>query len=634
MIVSIDIGTSYCSISKLTPEGKALAIDIGTGVSMFGSKHAIPSAVFVEESGNLLLGQAATNSRKRNPQNFRDEFKRNLGETVPILLGPRQFLPEELYTEFYRHMKACAETSGGEEIELAYLTYPASYGKSKKDKIIAAAKAAGLFQTELVDEPTAAAMCYCAAGFVQDKQNLLIYDFGGGTFDVSVIRYEDGTFRPLAESRGLERCGGIDIDRLIFQDMLSKVDPNTLRQLQQNTQHYMRFVAQLSELAVKCKHHLSTADEFDDVLEIGWDTVPYFLSAERYNEMIAQLVGQTIQLCRQTLTDAGLTMQDLSAVLLVGGTSRVRLVRQMVEQMAGSVPVYSAADLDLAVSQGALNYRNYRSAELEQPKEATVETPKEPTEEKTTETDEVMQIGTAEDLYRTGKMHMECENYILAQKYLSDAAGYGHSKAQALLDKLVRAIDLYKTGIEQMNRGEYNFAECSFAQAAALGHTRASKELQRLTEKKQAAEQKKEIKKEETIVQIVERVIKNTPGITPGAGDYQERSLGQMRYNLCVPREERVLLAHDDSWFNRGANGYILTDKGIYACEAFCRPEHITWEVFAQDDSVFLGLNGCIRTRVKSGGTHLVGYDSYNVRCEVAFKMFQAIMTELKKKRK
>ena len=143
--------------------------------------------------------------------------------------------PEELYTEFYRHMKGCAETSGGEEIELAYLTFPAAYGKSKKDKITAAAKAAGLFHTELVDEPTAAAMCYCAAGFVKDQQNLLIYDFGGGTFDVSVIRYEDNTFRPLAVPKGLERCGGIDIDRLIFQDMLSKVNPDTLQQLQQNT---------------------------------------------------------------------------------------------------------------------------------------------------------------------------------------------------------------------------------------------------------------------------------------------------------------------------------------------------------------------------------------------------------------
>ena len=362
MIVSIDIGTSNSSICMMGADGNIVSLDVSTGASIYGDKHSLPSAVFVEDSGNLVLGQAAMNNRMLKPQNFRAEFKRNLGEKYPIVLGSRSFLPEELYTEFFRYLVSCVRKLTNEPIELAYLTYPATYGTSKKEKIVAAAKAAGLFHTELVDEPSAAAMNYCAEGHVHDKQNLLVYDFGGGTFDVSVIRYENGEFRSLTGALGLERCGGVDIDRMIFQDMMSKIPADLLEMLKKNELYYMRFVSQLSESAVRCKKHLSSADVYSENIMVGFETVSYSLTLEQFNQMIAGLVSQTIQTCRRILADAKLQVSDLSAVLLVGGTSRIRLVREMVEQMAGSVPVYNAADLELIVSHGALNYRNYKVA--------------------------------------------------------------------------------------------------------------------------------------------------------------------------------------------------------------------------------------------------------------------------------
>lgn len=237
MIASIDIGTSYSSICILGPDGKARPVDISTGASMFGSKYSLPSAVFVDEKGDVLVGQAAMNSRKHKPQNFRMEFKRNLGEEIPILLGDRSFRPEELYTELFRHMKARAEKVSDEPIGKVYLTYPASYGEKRREKLRAAAKAAGLFDLELVDEPTAAAMCYCAEGYIKDGQTLLVYDFGGGTFDVSLIRYQSGQFELLSEPAGLERCGGMDIDYLIAQDMREAIEkeiPGSWENLQKN----------------------------------------------------------------------------------------------------------------------------------------------------------------------------------------------------------------------------------------------------------------------------------------------------------------------------------------------------------------------------------------------------------------
>ncbi|MGN1432441.1 MAG: BspA family leucine-rich repeat surface protein [Ruminococcus sp.] len=358
MLVSIDIGTSYSSICMAGADGKIQPVDVGTGISVFGSKHSLPTAVFLEDNGNVLVGQAAMNSRKRKPQNFRMEFKRELGQNTPIFLGNESFMPEDLYTKIFIHFKQCAEKAGGEPIEKAYITYPASYSKSKRERIIAAAKSAGLFNVVLVDEPTAAAMSYAAEGALKDGQNLMVYDFGGGTFDVSLVRYENGKFTLLTEPYGLEHCGGIDIDRIIFKDIMSKVDTEFLQQLKKaNRLNYMKFECQMSELSVKAKHHLSVSECFEDEIPVGlFDSVPYQLTREKFNSMTAKLIGQTITACNDILKRAELKISDLSAVLMVGGTSRVPLVRDMVKQFAGKVPVLEAKDLELAVACGAIKY--------------------------------------------------------------------------------------------------------------------------------------------------------------------------------------------------------------------------------------------------------------------------------------
>ena len=359
MIVSIDIGTSYSSMCVMGPDGKAKPVDISTGASMYGSKYSLPSAVFVEDNGNVLVGQAAMNSRKRKPQNFCMEFKRNLGQNIPILLGNRSFFPEDLYTELFRHMKSCAEKASSQPIEKAYLTHPASFGKMKKEKILSAAKAAGLFNVELVDEPTAAAMSYCAAGLVKDGQTLLVYDFGGGTFDVSIIKYEGGKFSPLVHPDGVEHCGGIDIDRLIYQDMLSKIDSDMLEQVNKNPLNRMRLETQLAELAIKAKHHLSSATSFEEEIQIGFDMVPYSLKLDRLNSMAAPIISQTIVACRRIVQTAGISISELSSILMVGGTSRVPLVQEMVKQFAGGVDTLSSIDLELAVAKGAIGFYTY-----------------------------------------------------------------------------------------------------------------------------------------------------------------------------------------------------------------------------------------------------------------------------------
>ena len=534
MIVSIDIGTSYSSISFLGPDGKAQAVDIGTGMSMFGSKYSLPSAVFVEEDGTILLGHAALNNRMRNPQNFRDEFKRNLGENVPFLLGGKQFLPEDLYREFFIHMNDCVKKVTGESIELAYLTYPAAYGEKKKKRIISAAKSAGLFQQELIDEPTAAAMSYYAAGYIKENQNLLVYDFGGGTFDAAVVSFKNGKFSTLGEPKGLERCGGIDIDRLIFQDMMSKVEPEKLQMLQGDMRNYTYFVTQLSELAVKCKHHLSASgtNMFQEDIPFGFERIPYQLTVEQFNQMIAELIGQTIQLSRHVVQDAGLEMTDLSAILLVGGTSRVPLVQTMVKQMAGGVAVYCAADLELAVSQGALQYHTMKRADADASEE----------KEK------------AEAQLETEERKPAAE----AQKSEAEAREEAARKEkEEELEKRLAEIR------EKRIRKEEERREA------------AKKRREEAEWRKQEAEWRAKVpfwdhpETEMKIVKTIKQAIEETPVMAACYEDYNENSLTLLKISLRVMPDEYVLLYHDDSWFKRGANGFILTNKAIYCKPAF-----------------------------------------------------------------
>ncbi len=357
MIISIDIGTSYSSICMLGEGGEPQPVDISTGISTYGSKYSLPSAVCVDDEGELLVGQAAMNGRIKNPGRFRMEFKRDIGSDIPIPLGEeKSFRSEDFYTAFFRHMKACAEKVNSESVEIAYITYPASFGKRKREKILKAAKAAGLFQVELVDEPSAAAMSFLGKKAIRNGQNVLVYDFGGGTFDVSLLQYENGGFTLLTQSCGIERCGGIDMDRMIYQDIIADIHRAQLHLPKENTAYWKRLECSLAEKAMKAKHHLTTAKNFDDDIEIGFDLFSYHLSRERFGEMIAGLAGQTITICREILQNAGMEVKDLSAVFMVGGSSRIPLVQEMVRQFAGEVTVQCAENLELAVAEGALKF--------------------------------------------------------------------------------------------------------------------------------------------------------------------------------------------------------------------------------------------------------------------------------------
>ena len=201
MKVGIDLGTSYSSICIINKEGKAEPVYVKTDISVFGDNYSLPSAVYIDH-GNIIVGQAAINSRMKNPENFKSEFKRDLGQDITYYLDNRQLLPQDLYREVFSHLKQCAESHAGESIELACITHPANYNDRKKELVKTAAKKAGILNVELIDEPTAAALHYFSGKNISEGNSLLVYDFGGGTFDAALIEYKKGRFNSITPSLG------------------------------------------------------------------------------------------------------------------------------------------------------------------------------------------------------------------------------------------------------------------------------------------------------------------------------------------------------------------------------------------------------------------------------------------------
>lgn len=351
MNIGIDLGTSYSSVAAEV-NGKIEMIRVSTGASAFGDSYSIPTAVYIE-NGEILLGQVALNKRKISPSCFKDEFKRDLGTTTPYVLGGEEYLPEQLYTEFFLYFKKQAADQIGERIEKAYITHPANYGNNKKRLIEKAANNAGLFDVVLVDEPTAAAAGYAQKNKIIDGDILLVYDLGGGTFDAALIKKTSRGYVHLTEPLGISQCGGVDFDRAIFDDIVSKLGKSGGF----NMDHIMRekrFTASLSEICIQIKHQLSQAQSHTEPIAVGFDYFDYTITRREFEGMIHPYVVNTCEKVKDILKNSGLTVSDIDKVLLVGGSSRVPLVQSMLCEVLKKEASYDA-DPELAVCQGAVS---------------------------------------------------------------------------------------------------------------------------------------------------------------------------------------------------------------------------------------------------------------------------------------
>lgn len=352
MKIGIDLGTSFSSVAAEI-DGKIEMIRIATGAGGFGDSFSIPTAAYVD-NGRMLLGQAALNKRKLSPACFKSEFKRDLGTTTPFLLGEEEYLPEQLYTEFFLYFKNQAQEQTGEKIEKAYITHPANYGNNKKRLVEKAANNAGLLDVVLVDEPTAAAAGYSQKSRINEGDIVLVYDLGGGTFDVAIIKKTANGYVHLTEPLGISMCGGVDFDRAIFDDIIRRLGKSDQFDMDRIMKE-KRFTAALSEVSIQIKHQLSQDDSHTEPIAVGgFDYFDYTLTRQEFEELIRPFVVSTCEKVKDILKNSGLVSTDIDRVLLVGGSSRVPLVRKMVQE-ALQKEIHMDADPELAVCQGAVS---------------------------------------------------------------------------------------------------------------------------------------------------------------------------------------------------------------------------------------------------------------------------------------
>lgn len=352
MGLGIDFGTCYSSAALMwggqdrTPQ--AIKEPLKHGFSF-------PSSVFLIGQGEILVGQAAENSRKKDPQRYLREFKRDLGSSDPYMLGNCPMLPEELVAEVIHKLKIEADKAttgrGGTPLTNVVIPVPATYQSYKRKLMQEAGTKAGFSQVELLEEPVAAAIYYSHQARVEDGEIILVYDLGGGTFDASLIQKQSSGYQLLALPTGLANCGGTDFDREISKDLKKKCCETLRQQLEAKDGWLARALVQ--DLCRDLKHQLSEAEESTIYIPISLGQVePYTLSRQAFNHMIAPLIDETIDCCDQLVRSAGIKWQQVNHILLVGGSCRIPYVKEAIEKELNQHPLL-VDDPELAVCFGA-----------------------------------------------------------------------------------------------------------------------------------------------------------------------------------------------------------------------------------------------------------------------------------------
>ncbi|HEY5562950.1 MAG TPA: Hsp70 family protein [Clostridiaceae bacterium] len=344
-IVGIDLGTSTSEIAILKA-GKPFSIPNHLG------EVITPSAVLIDENENIIVGQDALEQFILKPEATAIEVKRMMGSKDKVVLAGKEFTPVEVSSFILKYLKGCAETYLNEEVNRAVITVPAYFTNEQRRATVEAGKLAGFIVERIINEPTAAALAY-GIDHMQDNNFVLVYDLGGGTLDVTVLEMFDGILEVKASS-GNNKLGGKDFDQRIIDKLLGHIKAKYDITLNDD----LRAMARLKKEAEKCKIALSIVDSYEVVLPFISEkngepiNLNYELTRDNFEAMILDLVESTRIPLENALRDAKLAPQDIEIILLVGGSTRIPLVKRFLTDIFGKEPE-SLVDPDLAVVMGA-----------------------------------------------------------------------------------------------------------------------------------------------------------------------------------------------------------------------------------------------------------------------------------------
>lgn len=330
-IIGIDLGTTNSCVSVMEG-GEAVVIPNAEG------NRTTPSVVAFSKNGERLVGQIAKRQAVTNPDNTVISIKRKMGTNEKVKIEGDEFSPQEISAMILQKLKADAENYLGTTVTQAVITVPAYFSDSQRQATKDAGKIAGLEVLRIINEPTAAALAYGMDKEDQD-QKIMIYDLGGGTFDVSILDIGDGVFEVLS-TNGNTHLGGDDFDEAIINYLVSEFKKSDGIDLKADKMAMQR----LKEAAEKAKIELSGMQQtqinlpFITADSTGPKHLDVTLTRAKFEELIGKLVEDTRIPVEQAMKDAGITASDIHKVLLVGGSTRVPCVQEMVKKITGKDP--------------------------------------------------------------------------------------------------------------------------------------------------------------------------------------------------------------------------------------------------------------------------------------------------------
>ena len=343
-IIGIDLGTTNSCVAVMEG-GKPVVITNAEGM------RTTPSVVAFTKTGERVVGEPAKRQAVTNADKTISSIKREMGTDYKVTIDDKKYSPQEISAMILQKLKSDAENYLGEKVTEAVITVPAYFNDAQRQATKDAGKIAGLDVKRIINEPTAAALSYGLDN--ENEQRIMVYDLGGGTFDVSIIEIGDGVIEVLSTA-GDNRLGGDDFDNVITQYMLDDFKAKEGVDLSTDKMAMQRF----KEAAEKAKKELSSSTTtninlpFITATAEGPKHFEMNLTRAKFNELTAHLVERTATPVSKALNDAGLNASELSKVLLVGGSTRIPAVQDKVKQLTGKEP-FKGINPDKCVAIGA-----------------------------------------------------------------------------------------------------------------------------------------------------------------------------------------------------------------------------------------------------------------------------------------
>ncbi len=345
-IIGIDLGTTNSCVAVMEG-GEPQVIANAEG------NRTTPSVVAFAKDGERLVGATAKRQAVANTDRTISSIKRHMGSDYKVTIDDKKFTPQEISSMVLGKLKQDAEAFLGEKVTQAVITVPAYFTDAQRQATKDAGKIAGLDVLRIINEPTAAALAYGLDKDTTNAQKVLIYDLGGGTFDVSVLELDNGMFQVLATC-GDNKLGGDDFDKRVADYILDEFKKTENIDLSKDKMAMQRII----EAAEKAKIELSSLSKtninlpFITVTADGPKSIDIDLTRAKFDSMTSDLVERTMKPLRQALSDAGLSSNDIAKVILVGGSTRIPAVVEAVKKATGKEP-YKGINPDECVAIGA-----------------------------------------------------------------------------------------------------------------------------------------------------------------------------------------------------------------------------------------------------------------------------------------